>query len=90
MASRKGSPGVTELRGPKLFPWLWDLNCDQIQYEMSSHGFHQSDIDAISTIPADKDFGVGVVNGKSLVAETPEQVTGRHPARPGGRPAGSG
>ena len=71
---QEGQPGVTELRGPKLFPWLWDLNCDQIQYEMSSHGFHQSDIDAISTIPADKDFGVGVVNGKNLVAESPEQV----------------
>ena len=71
---QEGQPGVTELRGAKLFPWLWDINCDQIQYEMCSHGFHQSDIDAISTIPSDKDFGVGVVNGKSLVAETPEQV----------------
>jgi 5-methyltetrahydropteroyltriglutamate--homocysteine methyltransferase len=71
---QEGQPGVTELRGAKLFPWLWDINCDQIQYEMCSHGFDQSDIDAISTIPPDKDFGVGVVNGKSLVAETPEQV----------------
>ena len=71
---QEGQPGVTELRGAKLFPWLWDINCDQIQYEMCSHGFDQSDIDAISTIPADKDFGVGVINGKSLVAETPEQV----------------
>lgn len=71
---QEGQPGVTELRGPKLFPWLWDLECDQIQYEMSSHGFHDSDIAAISTIPSDKDFGVGVVNGKSLVAESPEQV----------------
>jgi len=71
---QEGQPGVTELRGSKLFPWLWDLNCDQIQYEMSSHGFAQSDIDAISTIPADKDFGVGVVDGKSLIAESPEHV----------------
>ena len=55
---------MSGLRGSKLFPWLWDLNCDQ------------SDIDAISTIPSDKDFGVGVVNGKSLVAESPEQVAG--------------
>ena len=73
---QEGQPGVTELRGSKLFPWLWDLNCDQIQYEMCSHGFDQSDIDAIATIPGDKDFGVGVVNGKSLVAESPEQVAG--------------
>jgi 5-methyltetrahydropteroyltriglutamate--homocysteine methyltransferase len=71
---QEGQPGVTELRGSKLFPWLWDLDCDQIQYEMASHGFHQTDIDAISSIPDHMDFGVGVINGKSLVAESPEQV----------------
>jgi 5-methyltetrahydropteroyltriglutamate--homocysteine methyltransferase len=71
---QEGQPGVTELRGAKLFPWLWNLNCDLIQYEMASHGFHQTDIDAISTIPADKSFGVGVINGKDLHAETPQQV----------------
>lgn len=71
---QEGQPGVTELRGSKLFPWLWDLNCDCIQYEMASHGFHQSDIDAIATIPDDKDFGVGVINGKDLHAESPEAV----------------
>ncbi len=71
---QEGQPGVTELRGSKLFPWLWDLDCDQIQYEMASHGFDDTDIKAISSIPDDKDFGVGVVNGKSLVAESPEQV----------------
>lgn len=71
---QEGQPGVTELRGSKLFPWLWDLNCNMIQYEMSSHGFAQSDLDAIASIPAEKDFGVGVVNGKSLIAESPEEV----------------
>lgn len=71
---QEGQPGVTELRGAKLFPWLWDLNCDQIQYEMASHGFHQTDVDAIASIPDHMDFGVGVINGKSLVAESPEQV----------------
>ena len=76
---QEGQPGITDLRGPELFPWPWDLNCDQIQYG-SSHGSHQSDIDAISTIPADKDSGVGVVNGKSLVAETPEQVAVKYGA----------
>ncbi len=40
---QEGQPGVTELRGAKLFPWLWAINCDQIQYEMCSHGFDQSD-----------------------------------------------
>jgi 5-methyltetrahydropteroyltriglutamate--homocysteine methyltransferase len=70
----EGQPGVIELRGAKLFPWLWDLHCDQIQYEMASHGFSDLDIKAIESIPDDKCFGVGVINGKSLVVETPEQV----------------
>jgi 5-methyltetrahydropteroyltriglutamate--homocysteine methyltransferase len=71
---QEGQPGVTELRGSRLFPWLWDLDCDMIQYEMASHGFDDSDVDAIKTIPADKAFGIGVVNGKNIVAESPESV----------------
>jgi 5-methyltetrahydropteroyltriglutamate--homocysteine methyltransferase len=71
---QEGQPGVTELRGSKLFPWLWDLNCNQIQYEMASHHFHDSDIEAISTIPADMDFGVGVIDGKNLNVESPEWI----------------
>jgi 5-methyltetrahydropteroyltriglutamate--homocysteine methyltransferase len=71
---QEGQPGVTELRGAKLFPWLWDLHCDQIQYEMASHGFDDTDIAAISSIPDHMDFGVGVINGKTLVVESPEQV----------------
>lgn len=71
---QEGQPGVTDMRGSSLFPWLWDLDCDMIQYEMASHGFADSDIDAIKTIPDDKDFGIGVLNGKSLVVESPEFV----------------
>jgi methionine synthase II (cobalamin-independent) len=71
---QEGQPGVTDMRGSKLFPWLWDLNCEQIQYEMASHGFDQSDIDAIATIPADKDFGIGVINGKDVNVESPEWI----------------
>jgi 5-methyltetrahydropteroyltriglutamate--homocysteine methyltransferase len=71
---QEGQPGVTELRGAKLFPWLWDLDCDMIQYEMASHGFHDTDIKAIKTIPADKSFGVGVINGKDIVVEDPEWI----------------
>jgi methionine synthase II (cobalamin-independent) len=65
---QEGQPGVTELRGAKLFPWLWDLNCDMIQYEMASHAFDDSDVQAISTIPSDKAFGI--------VVESPEFVAG--------------
>lgn len=71
---QEGQAGVTDLRGSQLFPWLWDLHCDQIQYEMASHGFHASDIAAIGTIPSDKDFGIGVINGKDLNAESPEWI----------------
>jgi methionine synthase II (cobalamin-independent) len=71
---QEGQPGVTQLRGANLFPWLWDLHCDMIQYEMASHGFDDADVRAISTIPDDKHFGVGVTNGKSIVAERPEDV----------------
>lgn len=71
---QEGQPGVTEMRGSKLFPWLWDLTCDMIQYEMASHGFADSDIKAIATIPADKAFGIGVLNGKSLVVESPDWI----------------
>jgi 5-methyltetrahydropteroyltriglutamate--homocysteine methyltransferase len=71
---QEGQPGVTEMRGSKLFPWLWDLECDQIQYEMASHGFADSDIEAISTIPDSMDFGIGVINGKSIVVESPEEI----------------
>lgn len=71
---QEGQPGVVQLRGQSLFPWLWDLNCDMIQYEMASNGFPDSEIDAISTLPADKDFGIGVTHGKSIVAETPEGI----------------
>jgi len=71
---QEGQPGVTDLRGPSLFPWLWDLDCDMIQYEMASHGYDDSDITAIKTIPADKAFGIGVINGKNIVVEHPETV----------------
>ncbi|MGH2690439.1 MAG: hypothetical protein ACRDKW_16780 [Actinomycetota bacterium] len=71
---QEGQPGVTELRGDKLFPWLWELDCDMIQYEMASHGFDDTDIEAIKSIPDDKDFGIGVINGKNIVVEDPEFV----------------
>jgi 5-methyltetrahydropteroyltriglutamate--homocysteine methyltransferase len=71
---QEGQPGVIELRGAKLFPWLWDLECDMIQYEMASHGFHDTDIEAISTLPSDKHFGLGVTDGKSIIAERPEWI----------------
>lgn len=71
---QEGQPGVTELRGPKLFPWVWEFAADQIQYEMASHDFDDSDIRAIRTMPANKHFGVGVIKGKDLRVEAPEWI----------------
>jgi 5-methyltetrahydropteroyltriglutamate--homocysteine methyltransferase len=45
-----------------------------IQYEMASHGYDDTDITAIKTIPGDKAFGIGVINGKDIVVESPETV----------------
>jgi methionine synthase II (cobalamin-independent) len=41
---------------------------------MVSHDFHDSDIEAISSIPPGMDFGVGVINGKNLNVESPEWI----------------
>jgi 5-methyltetrahydropteroyltriglutamate--homocysteine methyltransferase len=41
---------------------------------MASHGFHDTDIEAISTLPSDKHFGLGVTDGKSIIAERPEWI----------------
>lgn len=71
---KEGQPGVLDLRGAKLLPWLWDLECDMIQHEMASHGLHDTDVEAISTLPSDMDFGLGVANGKSIIAERPEWI----------------
>jgi len=59
----------------KVFPWAFDIECDQIHIEMASKDLAQ--VGAFKGWPADKDLGIGVIDVKTLVAETPETVAGR-------------
>lgn len=68
----EGQPGILDLKGSRLFPWAFGLHCDQIHFQMASHGF--AEVDALHGWPADKDLGVGVVDIELLRVETPEQI----------------
>jgi 5-methyltetrahydropteroyltriglutamate--homocysteine methyltransferase len=70
----EGQPGIIDLKGNRLFPWAFDLACDQIHFQMASHEF--AEVDSLRGWPADKDLGVGVVDIELLRVETPEQIAG--------------
>ena len=70
----EGQPGILDLKGDRLFPWAFDLNCNQIHFQMASHEF--AEVDSLRGWPADKDLGVGVVDIELLRVETPEQIAG--------------
>jgi 5-methyltetrahydropteroyltriglutamate--homocysteine methyltransferase len=70
----EGQPGILDLKGNRLFPWAFDLACDQIHFQMASHEF--AEVDSLRGWPADKDLGVGVVDIELLRVETPEQIAG--------------
>jgi 5-methyltetrahydropteroyltriglutamate--homocysteine methyltransferase len=70
----EGQPGILDLKADRLFPWAFDLNCDQIHFQMASHEF--AEVDSLRGWPADKDLGVGVVDIELLRVETPEQIAG--------------
>jgi 5-methyltetrahydropteroyltriglutamate--homocysteine methyltransferase len=70
----EGQPGILDLKGQRLFPWAFDLDCDQIHFQMASHEF--AEVDSLKGWPADKDLGVGVVDIELLRVETAEQIAG--------------
>jgi methionine synthase II (cobalamin-independent) len=70
----EGQPGILDLKADRLFPWAFDLNCNQIHFQMASHEF--SEVESLRGWPADKDLGVGVVDIELLRVETPEQIAG--------------
>ena len=39
----EGQPGILDLKADRLFPWAFDLNCDQIHFQMASHEFAEVD-----------------------------------------------
>jgi Methionine synthase II (cobalamin-independent) len=67
----EGQPGILDLKADRLFPWAFDLNCDQIHFQMASHEF--AEVDSLRGWPADKDLGVGVVDIELLRVETPQR-----------------
>jgi len=55
-----------------ITPNLGDAECDQFNFEFANREFNQ--IELLAQLPPDCRIGVGVVDVKSYVVETPEQV----------------
>jgi 5-methyltetrahydropteroyltriglutamate--homocysteine methyltransferase len=58
----------------KVFPFAFDIECEQFHIEMASHDF--SEVEALRGWPKDRDLAVGVIDGKDLRAEAPERIAG--------------
>ena len=70
----EGQPGILDLKANRLFPWAFDLDCDQIHIQMASHDFAEAG--DLRGWPKDKDLGVGVIDIEDLRVETPEKIAG--------------
>lgn len=68
----EGQPGVLELKAESLFPWAFQLDCDQIHLQTAAHDFEE--IPQLKGWPADKDLGVGVIDIEDMRVETPEKI----------------
>lgn len=60
--------------GKQIFPYVYDIDCDQFHLETASHDFLE--IDALKGWPSDKKLGVGVVDVKNLRVESAQQIAG--------------
>lgn len=67
-----GNPGVNETRGQDMFPFAFDADVDQIHLEAGRRG--PGDLQYLTGLPERMSLGVGVIDVKSLVIETPEFV----------------
>jgi 5-methyltetrahydropteroyltriglutamate--homocysteine methyltransferase len=56
----------------KVFPFAFDIDCDEFHIELASHGFVE--VDALKGWPADRDLGVGVIDVKDLRVEAPQDI----------------
>ncbi|MGE3663173.1 MAG: hypothetical protein AB7G09_17995 [Pseudonocardia sp.] len=56
----------------KVFPFAFDIDCEQFHIEMASHDFVE--VEAFAGWPRDKDLAVGVIDGKDLRAEDPRRI----------------
>lgn len=68
----EGQPGTYELQAHKLFPWIFDVDCDLIHLEMASHDFAETE--ALRGWPKDKDLFVGVIDIKDMRVEKPATI----------------
>lgn len=67
-----GNPGVLADKAKDMFPMGYDVGFDQIEIELKRRGF--TDLPALTGFPKGKDLGIGVIDVKSTVTETPEEV----------------
>lgn len=70
-----GNPGVGEPRGQDMFPFAFEVDVDQIHIETMRRG--PGDLQHLKDLPSHLSLGVGVIDVKSLVIETPEAVADR-------------
>jgi methionine synthase II (cobalamin-independent) len=76
-----GAPvGITPYRGFHEMV-AKELNVDACEYAFAETGFPDSDLELWKRYPSDKGLGIGVIDIKKLVVETPEEiVAGVHKA----------
>jgi methionine synthase II (cobalamin-independent) len=67
-----GNPGVSKTQGNIMFPFAYDANVDQIHIELKSRD--SDDLKYLKSFPKDKDLGIGAINVKTFVVETPQEV----------------
>ncbi|WP_300007073.1 hypothetical protein [Pseudonocardia sp.] len=70
-----GNPGVGEPRGRDMFPFAFEADVDQIHLETMRRG--PGDLQYLKGLPSNMNLGVGVIDVKSMVIETPEAVADR-------------
>lgn len=58
-----------------VLPYLYDAPVDQFVLDFANR--EMVDIDALRTLPADKEVGIGVVDVRTTMVETPEQIANR-------------
>jgi len=70
-----GQRDVYESRTAEMMPLFKESTADVIHLESVSEEF--SDLDAYRDFPSDKVLGLGVVNAKNTIVESPEQIADR-------------
>ena len=53
----------------KVFPFAFDIECEQFHIEMASHDF--SEVEALRGWPKDRDLAVGVIDGRTCAPRSP-------------------